>query len=389
MSVDELTEEQKLIVQSAREIIKKFNPEYWREKDRKKEWPREFHEALTEAGFFGILIPEKYGGSGFGLKELILAVEELTKGGAGAGAYAQLLLPEVFGGVTLVKHGTEEQKEKYLPRIVKGEVACLALTEPEAGVNTFKINTMAVRDGNEYVINGRKIWISGVDKSKLMVLVARTSPYDPSKKTHGLSIFLVDLPNDSIEITPIEKHGWNWEEAFNVYINDLRVPKENLLGGKEGQGWWQIVDTLNPERIMVAIAAYGIGDLAIRKAVEYANRRVVFEAPIGSYQGIQFPLAKAKANLEASKLLVYKAADLFDKGKPCFTEACMAALTAIEAGIEAVFYSMQAFGSYSYALEYDVERWWREVLLFRLAPIPYNMLLNEIARFILGMPKSY
>lgn len=383
------TEEQKLIAKAAEEIIRDVGPEYWREKDMKHEWPAEFHEALAKAGFFGIMIPEKYGGSGLGLKELLIATEVLTTGGAGAGAYAQLLLPEIFGGVTIAKHGTEEQKERYLPRLAKGDVACLALTEPDAGVNTFRISTMAVRDGDEYVINGRKIFITGVDKAKLMVLVTRTSPYDPKNKTFGLSVFLVDLPNEAIEITPIEKHGWNWEKTFNVYISDLRVPKENLLGGKEGIGWWQIVDTLNPERIMVAISAYGIGTAAINKAVEYAKKRVVFDAPIGSYQGVQFPLARAKARLEAAKLLTYKAAELFDRGQQCFAEACMAAIDAIDAGIEAVFYSMHALGSYSYAIEYDIERWWREIILFRLAPEPYNLLLSNVGRFVLGLPKSY
>jgi acyl-CoA dehydrogenase len=263
------------------------------------------------------------------------------------------------------------------------------LTEPDAGSNTLNIQTTAVKQGDEYVVNGRKTFISGADRAKGMVLITRTTPIEKAqKRTLGLSLFLVDLPNPAIEVAPIEKHGIHYSKTCEVYLNEVRIPEENLLG-EQDRGWYLILDTLNPERMSFAAAAGGIGLLAIKKAVEHAKQRNVFGAPIGSYQAIQFPLAEAKSKIEAAKLLNYRAAWLYDKGQPCGAEANMAKVVAVEAGIQAVYNAMQTLGGYGYAVEYDIERWWREVNLIRLAPVTHQMALAFIGEHVLGLPKSY
>jgi acyl-CoA dehydrogenase len=384
-----LTSEQKMIVQAASDLAKDFDAEYWREKDKNHMFPEDFWKALVEAGFVGMIIPEKYGGGGMGMSEMILAMETLTSESCGLAGQWFLCLTSIFGGLSLVKHGNENQKEKYLPKIVKGMEFCLALTEPDAGTNTLNTQTIAVKEGDEYVVNGRKTFISGADRARGMTLVTRTTPMEKAaKRTLGLSLFIVDLPNPAVEVTPIEKHGINYSKTCEVYISDLRVPEENLLGEKD-KGWYLVLDTLNPERMSFSAAAAGIGLLAIKKAVEYAKQRSVFGVPIGSYQAIQFPLAEAKAKIEAARLLNYRAACLYDKGEPCGAEANMAKVAAVEAGTQAVYHSMQTLGGYGYAVEYDVERWWREVNLIRLAPVTHQMALAFIGEHVLGLPKSY
>jgi acyl-CoA dehydrogenase len=385
----DLTAEQKMIVQAASEIAKDFGPEYWREKDKNHVFPEDFWKALVEAGFVGAVIPEKYGGGGMGMFEMILTMETLTSESCGLAGTWFLCLTSVFGGLSLTKHGSEAQKEKYLPKIAKGMEFCRALTEPDAGTNTLNTQTMAVREGGEYVVNGRKTFISGADRAKGMVLVTRTTPLEKAqKRTLGLSLFIVDLPNPAIEVTPIEKHGIHYSKTCDVFISDLRLPKETLLG-EEDKGWYLILDTLNPERTSFSAASGGIGLLAIKTAVEYAKQRKVFGVPIGSYQALQFPLAEAKAKIEASRLLNYRAAWLYDKGQPCGAEANMAKVAAVEAGTQAVYHAMQTLGGYGYAVEYDVERWWREVNLIRLAPVTHQMALAFIGEHVLGLPKSY
>jgi acyl-CoA dehydrogenase len=385
----ELTAEQKMVVKAASEVAKDFDPEYWRNKDKNHEFPEDFWKALVDAGFVGILIPEKYGGGGMGMFEMILAMETLTSESCGLAGEWFLCLTSVFGGLSILKHGNELQKDSYLPRISKGMEFCLGLTEPDAGSNTLNIQTAAVETGDEYVINGRKTLISGADRAKGMLLVTRTTPLEKAaKRTLGLSLFLVDLPNQAVEATPIEKHGINYSKTCDVYITDLRVPRENLLGEKD-KGWYLVLDTLNPERMSFSAAAAGLGLLAIKKAVEHAKQRKVFGAPIGSYQALQFPLAEAKAKIEAARLLNYKAAWLYDRGQPCGAEANMAKVVAVEAGIQAVYHAMQTFGGYGYAVDYDVERWWREVNLTRLAPVTHQMALSFIGEHVLGLPKSY
>ncbi len=385
----ELTDEQKLIVEAASDIARDFGPEYWREKDKKHEFPEDFWNTLVTAGFPGIIIPEKYGGSEMGMFEMILAMETLTSEGCGLAGIWFLVLSPVFGGLSIVKHGNENQKQKYLTKIAKGMEFCLALTEADAGTNTLNTKTEAVKDGDKYVINGQKMFISGADRAKGMVLITRTTPMEKvAKRTLGLSLFIVDLPNPAVEIIPIEKHGINYSKTFEVYISDLKVSEENLLGDLD-KGWYLILDTLNPERMSFSAASCGLGLLAIRKAVGHAKERKVFRAPIGSHQAVQFPLAEAKAKIEAARLLNYKAAWLYDKGQRCGAEANMAKVAAVEAGIAAVYHSMQTLGGYGYAVEYDVERWWREVNLIRLAPVTHQMALAFIGEHVLGLPKSY
>lgn len=385
----ELNTEQKMIVQAASEIAEDFSPEYWRKKDRDHEFPDEFWKALVDAGFAGMMIPEKYGGGEMGMFEMILAMETLSSKSCGMAGTWFLVLTSVFGGLSIVNHGNEGQKEKYLPRIVKGMEFCLALTEPDAGTNTLNTQTMAIEDGEEYVINGRKTFISGADRAKGMVLVTRTTPLNKvQKRTLGLSLFVVDIPDPAIEVAPIEKHGINYSKTCEVFMSDLRVPKENMLGDKD-KGWYLILDTLNPERMSFSSAAGAIGILALNTAVEYAKQRKVFQAPIGSHQALQFPLAEAKAKIEAAKLLNYNAAWLYDKDLSCGAEANMAKVAAVDAGFQATYYAMQTLGGYGYAVEYDVERWWREINLIRLAPVTHQMALAFIGEHVLGLPKSY
>ena len=389
----ELTEEQRLIASTARDIAKDFPPEYWREKEENGEFAEEFFKAVADAGFFGIVIPEEYGGAGYGMKELVIAMEELCANGCGMAGTWYLVLTEVFGGLTIARHGSEEQKEKYLPKIAKGEMEfCMALTEPNAGTNTLRIETTAKKDGDEWVINGNKIFISGIDRAKGMLLVTRTTPFEQApKKSLGLTLFLVDLPNDAVKWNPIPKHAINFSKTCEVSISNLRVGDDAILGQRD-LGWYLLLDVLNPERMSACAGAIGGAKLAIKTAVEYSKQRRVFADPIGSYQGLQFPLAEAYAALECARLMNLRAAELYDSEanyKEIGDAANMAKVVAVENAIKAVYWAMQTFGGYGYAKEYDVERWWREVNLLRLAPVTQQMALNYIAEHILGMPRSY
>uniref|UniRef100_A0A7C3MFF9 Acyl-CoA dehydrogenase n=1 Tax=Archaeoglobus fulgidus TaxID=2234 RepID=A0A7C3MFF9_ARCFL len=405
----EFNEEQRMIASAARDIAKDFPPEYWREKEEKGEFAEEFFRAISDAGFMGIVIPEEYGGSGYGMTELLIAMEELAANGCGAGGVWYFVLTEVFGALPIVRYGTEEQKEKYLPKIAKGEMEfCMALTEPDAGTNTLRIKTFAKKEGDEYVINGNKIFISGIDRAKGMLLVARTTPIENApRRTLGITLFLVDLPSDAVKWNPIPKHAINFSKTCEVSINNLRVKEDTILGEKD-LGWYLLLDVLNPERMSAAAGAIGGAKLAINKAVEYSKQRKVFADPIGSYQGLQFPLAEAYAALECARLMMYRAAWLYDtkfksedvkdpkkrvEMAAVFREigdaSNLAKAVAVENAIKAVYWAMQTFGGYGYAKEYDVERWWREVNLLRLAPVTQQMALNYIAEHILGMPRSY
>jgi acyl-CoA dehydrogenase len=405
----EFNEEQRMIANAARDIAKDFPPEYWREKEENGEFAEEFFKAVCEAGFMGIVIPEEYGGGGYGMTELLIAMEELAANGCGAGGVWYFVLTEVFGALPITRYGTEEQKEKYLPKIAKGEMEfCMALTEPDAGTNTLAIRTTAVKDGDEWVINGNKIFISGADRAKGMLLVARTTPPEKApRRTLGITLFLVDLPSEAVKWNPIPKHAINFSKTCEISISNLRVGEDAILGEKD-LGWYLLLDVLNPERMSAAAGAIGGAKLAISKAVEYSKQRKVFADPIGSYQGLQFPLAEAYAALECARLMMYKAAWLYDtkfksedvkdpkkrvEMAAVFREigdaANMAKAVAVENSLKAVYWAMQTFGGYGYAKEYDVERWWREVNLLRLAPVTQQMALNYIAEHILGMPRSY
>jgi len=387
------TDEQKMIMATAGKISKIFPPEYWLEKEEKHEAPFEFFQELGNAGIIGLGIPEAYGGSGLGITESAIAYKELCANGGGVSPLWAALLSSVFGGLSILKHGNEEQKRRYLPKICAGEMmVCLGLTEPDAGTNTMNIRTYAGKDGDDYVINGNKVFISGFDKAGAIVLVTRTRKKEDSpKKTSGMSLFLVDLPNEGFQGTPIPKHGCNAIGTFELGIDELRVPQSCMLG-EEGKGWYHILDTLNPERIMIAVGAVGGGMAAIFKAVEYANQRQVFKTVIGAHQGISFPLASAYAKLECAWLATLKATTLYDQNAPAKQVgdiSNMAKYAATEAGIEAGYHAMQTLGGYGYAKEYHIERWWRELQLLRLAPITQQMTLNYTAEHILGLPRSY
>lgn len=390
----ELTEEQKMIANSAKEIAKEFGPEYWREKEEKGEFAGEFWKVISDAGFTGIVIPEEYGGAGRGITELLIVMEELVANGCGLGGQWYLVLTEVFGAISIMRHGTNEQKQKYLPGIARGEVEfCMGLTEPDAGSNTLNTKTRAKKVGDKWIIDGNKTFISGADRAKAMLLVARTTPKDKVvRKSLGISLFLVDLPNPAVEANPIAKHGINYSKSCEVGISGLELNEEALMPPLD-EGWHSILDTLNTERMSFTAAAVGLARLAIGKAVEYGKQRKVFgEVPIGSYQAIQFPLAESYAALEGAKLMNFKAATLYDSGaglREVGAAANMAKLVAVDHAIKAVYRAMQTFGGYGYAKEYDVERWWREVNLIRLAPVTQEMALSYVGEHVLGLPRSY
>jgi len=304
------------------------------------------------------------------------------------------MLTEILGALSIIRHGTQQQKQKYLPGMAKGELEfCLALTEPDAGSNTLNIKTTAEKKGGTWIINGNKTFISGADRSKGMMIVARTIPKEKAlRKTLGLSLFLADLPHPAIEVSPIPKHNINYARSCEISINELELPEDAIMPPQD-RGRYSLLDTLNTERMSFTTAAIGIARLAISKAVDYSKQRRVFgDVPIGSYQALQFPIAESYAALEAAKLMNFKAASLYDtqadSGK-IGASANMAKAVAVDNITKAVYRAMQVFGGYGYAKEYDVERWWREVNLIRLAPVTQQMALNYIGEHILGMPRSY
>ena len=372
---------------AVRDICKAFPDSYWRQLDKDQAYPEAFIQALTEAGWLAALIPEEYGGPGLGITEASLILEEINRSGASSAAcHAQMY---IMG--TLLKHGSEEQKRRYLPPIASGELRLQAfgVTEPNAGSETTRLQTTAVRKGDRYIINGQKVFISRVQQSDLMLLLARTTPYDELEdKTRGLSVFLVDLreARGAIEVRPLDmmlNHATN-----ELFITDLEVPAENLIG-QEGMGFRYIIDGWNAERILIAAEAIGDGRWFVERAVAYANQRVVFGRPIGANQGVQFPIAQAYAHVEAADLVRNKAADLFDTGQKCGAEANMAKLLASEAAWEAANVCMTVHGGYGLSAEYDVERKFRETRLFIVAPINNNLILAYIGQHVLGLPRSY
>ena len=385
----ETTQERSMIRSTAEDIAGEYGPEYWREKEEDGEFAQEFWDELGAAGFHGLLVPEEYEGAGMGMQEMGLAMETLCAEGCGMAGTWYLVLTAGMAAVGIREHGTDEQKERYLPDIAAGDRNfSIGITEPEAGTNTLNVATRAEKDGDEYVLNGNKAWITFSDRADNMILVTRTTPREEvDRGVDGISLFVVDMDDPGIDVSPIPKHGINYSKSCEVFIEDVRVPKENLLGEKDS-GWWTLVDMLNPERIGFAAAGTGIGKLAADTAIEYANDREVFDAPVGSHQGVSFPITQAYAEMETATLMREKAAWLYDHGEDCGYETNVAKATAVNAGIEAVKQSMQAFGGWGYAKEYDVERWWREINLTRLAPVSQQMAYNHISQQ-LGFPKSY
>jgi acyl-CoA dehydrogenase len=381
------TEEQQAIRQAVREICRKYGDRYWRELDRTGGYPEEFVRELTAAGWLAALIPEEYGGAGLGITEASIILEEINRSGGNAAAcHAQM-----YTMGTLLRHGSEEQKRRYLPRIASGELRlqAFAVTEPNAGSETTRIQTTAVRKGDRYIINGQKVFISRVQHSDLMLLLARTTPYDQlTDKTRGLSVFIVDLreAKGAIEVRPLELMVNH--HSTELFIDNLEVPAENLIG-EEGMGFRYIIDGWNAERILVAAEAIGDGRWFIDRAVSYANQREVFGRPIGANQGIQFPIAQAYAHIEAADLVRYQAATKFDRGERCGAEANMAKLLASEAAWEAANVCLNTYGGYGFAVEYDVERKFRETRLLTIAPVSNNLVLAYLGQHVLGLPRSY
>jgi len=373
---------------AVRAVCVRFPGAYWRKLDAERAYPEEFIRALTEAGFLAALIPETYGGSGLGLREATAILEEIQKSGCnGAAGHAQMY---IMG--TILRHGSEEQKRTYLPKIATGELRLQAfgVTEPTSGTDTSRIRTSAVREGNGWRINGQKVWISRAEHSDLMLLLARTAPRDAGPKPHdGLSVFLIDMrkaKGQGLAIKPIRamlNHA-----TTEVFFDDLRV-LANALVGEEGKGFRYILDGMNAERILIAAECIGDARWFIGKARDYAQERRVFDRPIGQNQGVQFPIARAFAQTEAANLMVVKAAQLFDEGKPCGPEANMAKLLAADASWAAADMCLQTHGGFGFAEEYDVERKFRETRLYQVAPISTNLILAYIAEHVLGLPRSY
>ena len=382
------TQEQCLEIRAEiRKFCSKYGDEYWRKLDRERQYPEQFVQELSQAGWLAALIPERYGGSGLSMKEASVILEEINRsGGNSAACHAQMY---IMG--SLLRHGSEEQKRRYLPKIASGEIRLQAfgVTEPDAGSDTTHIRTFARKDGDFYIVNGGKIFTSRVQHSDMLLLLARTTPYEQcEKKTLGMSIFLVDLrtAGDSLEVRPIE--AMINHETNQLFFHDLKVPKENLIG-EEGKGFYYILDGLNAERILVAAESIGDARWFIARAVKYGKERVIFGRPIAQNQGIQFPIAQAYAQTEAADLMRFRAADLFDASEPCGPEANLAKLLCSQAAWAAANATLDTYGGYGFAAEYDIERKFRECRLFSIAPISNNMVLNYVAEHVLGMPRSY
>jgi acyl-CoA dehydrogenase len=373
---------------AVRALCSEFSSEYFRKVDEARGYPEEFVNALTQAGWLAALIPEEYGGSGLSLTEASVIMEEINRAGGNSGACHG----QMYNMGTLLRHGSKAQKELYLPKIASGELRLqsMAVTEPTTGTDTTKIKTTAVRKGDKYVVNGQKVWISRIQHSDLMILLARTTPLsEVTKKSEGMSIFVVDLREaigNGLTVQPILNMVNH--ETNELFFENLEIPVENLIG-EEGKGFKYILDGLNAERTLIAAECIGDGYWFIDKVTKYVNEREVFGRPIGQNQGVQFPIAKAYVNLEAANLMRYKAAALFDAHKPCGAEANMAKMLAADASWEAANACLQFHGGFGFACEYDVERKFRETRLYQVAPISTNLILAYIGEHVLGMPRSF
>ncbi|API78048.1 acyl-CoA dehydrogenase family protein [Ralstonia pseudosolanacearum] len=376
------------IREAIRDLCDQFPAEYFRAIDEARGYPEDFVNALTAAGWLAALIPEEYGGSGLGLTQASVIMEEINRAGGNSGACHG----QMYNMGTLLRHGSEAQKREYLPKIASGELRLqsMAVTEPTTGTDTTRIKTVAVKKGDRYVVNGQKVWISRVQHSDLMILLARTTPISEcQKKSEGMSIFLVDLREaigNGLSVQPILNMVNH--ETNELFFDNLEIPAETLIG-EEGKGFKYILDGLNAERTLIAAECIGDGYWFIDKVTKYVNERVVFGRPIGQNQGVQFPIAKAFINIEAASLMRFKAAGLFDAHKPCGAEANMAKLLAADASWEAANACLQYHGGFGFAAEYDVERKFRETRLYQVAPISTNLILSYVGEHILGMPRSF
>lgn len=386
-----VTSEQQAIIDGVTSVCTRFSDDYWAECDQAARFPREFHRAIADAGWLGVTMPEAYGGAGLGIKEASLVMHTVARHG-GAMAAASSIHMNMFGPHPMVVHGTDEQKARWIPRLVSGhDQVCFGVTEPDAGLDTTSIRTFAKRVEGGWRVSGRKMWTSTAQVASKILLLARTSPKPAKgegKPTDGMTLFYTDVDRSKIEIRRIAKHGRAAVDSNAVFIDDLFIPEQDLIG-EEGRGFYYLLDGLNPERILIAVEAIGIGLDALNRAARYARERVVFGRPIGRNQGIQHPLAECWVNLEAALLLAERAADLYDAGLACGPEANGAKLLGSRAGYEACQRAVLTHGGMGYAKEYQVERLLREVLITRIAPVTDQLVLSFIAEKVLDLPKSY
>lgn len=383
------TDEQAAIRDSVKAICDRFDDAYWREKDETATFPHEFTKAIAEGGWLGIAMPEEYGGAGLGVTEASIMMQ-VVGNSAGAFAACSSIHINIFGPHAIVVHGTPEQKERWLRPLIAGELrACFGVTEPDAGLDTSKLKTKAVRDGNKYIVNGRKMWISTAQIADKILLIARTTPIEECKKpTDGLSIFFTDLDRSRIDVTEVHKLGRAAVDSNALFIDGLEIPVEDRIG-EEGKGFRYLLDSLNPERILNAAEGIGIGRRALARATQYAKERVVFGRPIGQNQSIQHPLAESWSELMASELMALRAAELYDSGEPCGAEANAAKYLAADAAFHACDRAVRTHGGMGYAKEFDVERYFREAVGVRIAPVSRELVLCYLAERVLGLPKSY
>ena len=385
----QLSEQQKSIVSAVSKICEKFDDTYWLERDTSGEFPHDFSKAMADGGWLGIAMPEEYGGAGLGITEAALMMRTVSESGACMSGASAIHL-NVFGLNPVVVFGTPEQKERMLPAIIKAEErACFGVTEPDAGLNTTKISTRAKRDGNKYIIHGKKIWTSTAQVATKILLITRTTPIEDCKKpTDGLTLFYTDFDRKYIEVREIEKMGRKCVDSNQVFFDGLPIPEEDRIG-EEGKGFYYLLHGLNPERVLGGAACVGIGRAALRKASNYAKERIVFDRPIGQNQGIQHPLAENWCEVEAANLMVFQAADLYDKGQECGHFANAAKYLAAAAGFKAATQAVMTHGGMGYAKEFHVERYFRESVVPRIAPVSEQLVLCHIAERVLGLPKSY
>jgi acyl-CoA dehydrogenase len=385
----ELNQSQQEIVRQVRALCERFPDEYWREHDASHEFPHDFYQAIAKSGYLGVAIPEQYGGSGLGIMEAALVMREVA-GCGGAMAAASSIHLSIFGVSPLVFHGSEDQKLRYLPKVISGELhVAFAVTEPDAGNDITHIKTAARREGDFYVINGRKVFTTKAREAGKMLILTRTTPFEQvKKKTDGMSLFFADLDPAAVEVRELHKLGRHAVDTNMLFIDNLKVHVSDLIN-QEGRGFHCLLDGLNPERILIAAESVGIGRTAIARAVRYAKERIVFGRPIGQNQAIAHPLADSWSKLEAAELMVFKAAWLFDHRRPCGAEANVAKLRAADASFEACDRAVQTLGGYGYVRDYDVERYFRESRLNKIAPVSQEMVLNSISEHVLGLPRSY
>ena len=385
----ELTEQQQSISDAIGKICAKFGDDYWLKKDEAAEFPEELYQALARDGWLGICIPEEFGGSGLGVTEAAVMMQAIAQSGAGMSGASAVHI-NIFGLNPVVVYGNDEQRKRMLPPLVSGaQKACFGVTEPNTGLNTTQLKTKAVRKGDHYVVDGAKVWISTAQVADKILLLARTTPLEEVKKnTHGLSLFYTDLDRSKIDVKLIHKMGRAAVDSNELFIDGLRVPVEDRIG-EEGRGFEYILHGMNPERVLIAAEAVGLGRVAVARATQYAKERMVFNRPIGKNQAIQHPLAESWMELEAANLMVFHAASKYDRGLPCGAEANAAKYLAGEAGFKACTTAVMTHGGYGYAKEFHVERYLREVMIPRIAPVSPQLILCFIAEKVLGLPKSY